>query len=113
MIDFASIDIQVRPAVCVTVPEAGVVVAVVVLTGEELARLPQVVGAQAAFPGKWYCASVSVVGKQMKFSVASGEFSSISEAEARAQEVARELGQRVKQRVFERQFRELREGEKQ
>jgi hypothetical protein len=103
--EFKATEVDVRPAVCVTVPEAGVVVAVVILKGEELAKLPQITGSQTAFPGKWYCASVSVIGQSMKFSLSSGEYSSIVEAEKKAQQTAKELAARVQQRTFETSLR--------
>jgi thymidylate synthase len=99
------IEIDVRPAVCVTVCEAGTVIAVVVLKGEEIAKLPQITGIQMHAPGRWYVASLSVMGKQMmKFSHAEGEFLSITEAEKHAQKIARELAQRIQEKSLQAQL---------
>jgi hypothetical protein len=46
-----------------------------------------------------------VIGQSMKFSLSSGEYSSIVEAEKKAQQTAKELAARVQQRTFETSLR--------
>lgn len=113
MTDLKPIEIDIRPAVCVTVPSAGTVVAVIVLKGEELAKLPQITGVQSHYPGKWYCASMSIIGSQFKFSHADGEFSSVTEAEVHAQKTARDLAQRIHEKTLQTQLMRANVGRKQ
>jgi hypothetical protein len=102
-----------RPAVCVTVPESGTIVTVIILKGEELVKLPQIAGVQSHYPGKWYCASLSIIGQKFKFSHADGEYSSITEAEKQAQVIARELVQRIQEKVLQAQLLKANAGSKQ
>lgn len=111
--DLKPAEVNMRPAVCVTVPESGTVVTVIILKGEELMKLPQITGVQSHYPGKWYCASLSIIGKQFKFSHAEGEFSSITEAEKHAQKIARELVGRINEKVLQSQLLKANAGPRQ
>jgi hypothetical protein len=107
---FEAAEIAVRPAVCVTVPEAGVVVVSIVVRGDELSKMSHVVGSNLCYPGKWYCCSLSVNGSKMQFGRAMGEYSSIMEAEKAAQELADEFAKRVQEKTLAAQLRNLYQG---
>jgi hypothetical protein len=99
--EFKMPNVDVRPAVCVTIPEAGAICAVFTLRADELTKMP-ISGRNLAFPGKWYVASVTVIGMQIKYGNAHGEFSTIAEAERQAEKLAKELGNRIRDAALRR-----------
>lgn len=98
--------IQVRPARCVVMPEAGMIIAICVVKGEELGRLPHV---SAPMPGRYYIISMHCVGNKMTFGKAQGDYQTITEAETacdrRAEEVRKQLQDRANQHLALAQLR--------
>jgi hypothetical protein len=88
--------VQVRPARCVVMPDAGLVVAICVVKGEELGQLPHV---SAPLPGRYYIVSMHCRGTQMTFGKAQGDYLTQTEAEQACDRQAAELAKRLQDRA--------------
>jgi hypothetical protein len=98
--------VDVRDAVSVIVPEAGLMFTATVVRGEELAKFHGVRGNNMCIPGKWYCVSMSLRGKNLDFSRAMGEYNSVREAETACKQLCRELAKRVQDAMLTTDLRQ-------